>query len=138
MKVQQIQNLIDNPQAMRDELKLGELETMLKEIFPEIPLEWEFQIEEGKRRGENEAYFCLASNDITEYCGAFSQAMKRVILNEFGTSLRFSEEAGLTVWFSLHLSYHHFNGGSNGTCIADFFFENGEWLKRGFKDENAN
>lgn len=135
MKVAKIQNLIDNPEAIKTELNIPELENMIKAFFPGIPLELKFEIDPAPSRGSNEARFCVTSNDITEYCGAFAQVMERVQITQFSNSIRFDEVKGLTVWFQLNLSYSHFDGGSNGSNISEFYFEDGNWTKERFKGD---
>ena len=135
MKVTAVQNLIDNPTLFRETLKLDELETMIKDMFPKVPLELKFSLKDGRHLEESKMFFVVNSNDIVEYCGVFSQAMTEVRIGEFGTELSWTEEHGYRIWFRLHLNYRHIGSGSNGAQLATFRFTDGKWTKSEFKGE---
>lgn len=73
--------------------------------------------------------------DLVGASGIFAKVLTECKLVTFNSGLKYTTADGYQVWFSLHLSYKHFDGGSNGMCIANFCFENNEWKIFNFKGE---
>src|SRR5574344_580038 len=77
-----------------------------------------------------------SEQDLVGSSGIFAKVLTKCKIDTFNSCLTYTPEGGYKVWFTLHLSYQHFNGGSNGMGIASFWFENGEWTMSDYKDEN--
>ena len=128
MNYPEIQKLIDNPAAMQEIFHIAELDAMMKEIFPSVPLEMEYKIIEAGTWKEPR-FSAENSVDMTAYTGIFERALGECHLNTFGSSVGWTPETGYRVWFQFQLSFKSFDGGHNGLTIAEFRFENGQWTK---------
>lgn len=73
--------------------------------------------------------------DLVGASGVFAKVLTECKLGTFNSALTCTPEDGYKAWFSLHLSYKHFDGGSNGMSVANFWFETGEWKIFNYKDE---
>ena len=130
----EIQKLIDNPAEMRKILHIAELDAMIKEIFPSVPMNMEYKIIEGGTWKEPR-FSAENSADMTAYTGIFERALRECHLGAFGSSVGWTPENGYRVWFQFQLNFKSFDGGHNGLAIAEFRFENGQWNKRRYKGE---
>ena len=124
----EIQKLIDNPVAMREILHIAELDAMIKEIFPSVPMNMEYKIIEAGTWKELR-FSAENSANMTAYTGIFERAIGKCRLGAFGSSVGWTPENGYRVWFQFQLSFKSFDGGHNGLTIAEFRFENGQWTK---------
>ncbi len=134
MNHQEIQKLIDDPAVMREILHITELDAMIKEIFPSVPLDMEYKIIEAGTWKEPR-FIAENSADMTAYTGIFERALRECRLGAFGSSIGWTPEDGYRVWFQLQLNFESFDGGHNGLTIAKFRFENGQWDKCRYKGE---
>lgn len=131
---EKIQALIDSPDTMREALHIPELDAMIHQIYPGVTFTMEYMVEVGKR-AQRPFFMAESRDDLTEATGIFAQVLKECKIDTFNTDIKWDENAGYQVWFSLHLSYSHFDGGSNGMGIADFCFDGKKWRKFCFKGE---
>jgi len=129
-----IQELIDNHDKMREVLHIAELDALIHGIYPGIAFTMDYRVEVGKR-AQRPFFIAECREDLTEASGIFAQVLKECKIDTFNTAIKWEENAGYQVWFGLHLSYSHFDGGSNGMGIADFNFDGKEWTKYRFKGE---
>lgn len=131
---EKIQALIDSPDTMHEALHIAELDAMIHEIYPSFTFTMDYRVEVGKRA--QHPFFTVESReDLTDASGIFAQVLKKCKIDTFNTDIKWEEGTGYQVWFGLHLSYSHFDGGSNGMGIADFYFDGKEWIKYRFKGE---
>ena len=124
----EIQKLIDNPAAIREILHIAELDVMIKEIFPSVPMNMEYKIIEAGKWKEPR-FSAENSADMTAYTGIFEHALRECRLGTFGSSVGWTPENGYRVWFQFQLNFKSFDGGHNGLTIAEFRFENNQWTK---------
>ena len=134
MNYPEIQKLIDNPAAMQEIFHIAELDAMIKEIFPSVPLDMEYKIIEGGTWKEPR-FSAENSADMTAYIGIFERALRECRLGTFCGNIDWIPENGYRVWFQFQLNFKSFDGGHNGLAIAEFRFENSQWTKRRYKGE---
>lgn len=133
----EIQNLIDHPETLREVLKLKQLDGLIRKVTTVWgqTITMRYRVSEGR----SEARFDAESEqDLVASSGIFAMVLAKCRIDTFNSCLTYTPDGGFKVWFTLHLSYHHFNGGSNGLGIASFWFENGEWTISSYKDENKD
>ena len=131
----EIQNLIDHPEAIRKALNTDQLDRMIGDVtaIRGQTITMRYHVSEGR----SEARFDAESEqDIVGSSGIFSKVLVKCRIDTFGSEITYTQEDGFSVWFTLHLSYQHFEGGENGMNIARFRFKNGEWTMGHYKDEN--
>ena len=131
----EIQKLIDNPEYMRYSLDLPKLDRLIRKATAvwgqTITMRYRVSV------GRSEARFdAECDQDLVGASGIFAKVLTKCKIDTFSSCLTYTAEIGYRVWFTLHLSYQHFNGGSNGMNIASFWFENGEWTMSDYKEEN--
>ena len=86
--------------------------------------------------GRSEARFdAECEQDLVGASGIFAHVLSACKIDTFSSCLTYTPETGYRIWFTLHLSYQHFNGGSNGMNIASFCFDGKKWRKFCFKGE---
>ena len=132
----EIQNLIDNPSAMREAINLKQLDGLIRKVTAVWgqTVTMRYRVSEGR----SEARFDAESEqDLVGSSGIFAHVLTSCKIDTFSSCITYTPETGYRVWFTLHLSYQHHEGGSNGMGIASFWFENGEWTMRNYKDEDG-
>ncbi len=130
----EIQNLIDHPEAIRETLRTDQLNRLIRKATAV----WGQTINMRYRvsMGRSEARFDVeCEQDLVGASGIFAKVLTKCRIDTFSSCITYTPETGYRVWFTLHLSYQHFNGGSNGMNIATFRFENGEWTMSDSKPE---
>lgn len=130
----EIQNLIEHPEAIREVLNLKQLDGLIRKATAVRgqTITMQYRVSEGR----SEARFDAESEqDLVGASGIFAKVLTKCKIDTFNSCLTYTPEGGCKVWFTLHLSYQHFEGGSNGMTIATFWFENGEWTMSDYKDE---
>ncbi len=130
----EIQKLIDNPAEMQTALKLKQLDRLIHKLTTTYgqTITMKYRI----RQGRSEALFEAESEqDLVNASGIFSKVLSSCKLDTFGSCLTYTPDGGYKVWFRLALSYHHFDGGSNGMTIATLWFEDGKWIAGHYKGE---
>lgn len=130
----EIQNLINHPEAIRETLNTDQLDGLIQKATG-LNLTMEYRIEEGRSSIRFEAE---AKEDLVGASGIFSNVLTKCRIDTFNSVLKYTSEEGFQVWFSLNLSYQHFNGGSNGMKIAEFQYKNGEWMMGNCKNNRGN
>ncbi len=130
----EIQNLINHPEAIRETLNTDQLDGLIQKATG-LNLTMQYHVEEGRSSVRFEAE---AKDDLVGASGIFSKVLTECRIDTFSSLLKYTPEEGFHVWFSLNLSYQHFNGGSNGMKIADFQYKNGEWTMSNFKGERED
>lgn len=131
----EIQNLIDHPETIRETLRTDKLDRLIRKATAV----WGQTITMRYRvsGGRSEARFdAECEQDLVGASGIFAKVLTKCRIDTFSSCLTYTPETGYRVWFTLHLSYQHFGGGSNGMNIASFWFENGEWTMNDYKNEN--
>ena len=130
----EIQNLIDHPEAIRDTLNTDQLDRLIGEVTGiRENITMRYSISEGR---SNARFDAESEQDLVGSSGIFSKVLVKCRIETFSSSLTYTPEDGFAVWFILHLSYQHFDGGENGMNIASFRFKNGEWTVGHYKGEN--
>ena len=130
----EIQNLIDHPETIRETLRTDRLDALIRKATAV----WGQTITMRccVSMGRSEARFdAECEQDLVGASGIFAKVLTKCKIDTFSSCLTYTAETGYRVWFTLHLSYQHFNGGSNGMNIASFWFENGEWTMSDSKPE---
>lgn len=128
----EIQYLIDHPEAIRETLKTGELDRLIREtlgVFGQN-ITMRYNVSGGRTSVRFDAE---SEEDLVASSGIFSKVLDECKIDTFSSTLEYTAEGGFRVWFELNLSYHHFGGGSNGMSIARFFYYGGEWTVRNHK-----
>ena len=130
----EIQNLIDHPEAIREALNIDQLDQLIREstAVQGQTITMRYRVNEG---GTAARFDAESEQDLVGSVGIFSRVLIKCRIDTFGSEITYTPEDGFKVWFKLHLSYQHFQGGSNGMSIATFWFQNGEWTVRGYKGE---
>ena len=131
----EIQDLIDHPEVIRETLNTAQLDRLIRKataVWGQT-ITMRYSVSQGR----SEARFDAESEqDLVGSSGIFAKVLVKCRIDTFSSCLTYTPEGGFKVWFKLHLSYQHFEGGSNGMGIAAFWFENGEWTMSDYKDEN--
>jgi len=71
------------------------------------------------------------SNNIADTCGIFGKILEYCKVENFSSEVCEDKESGeLRYWVSVHVSYQHHNGGSNGMELFTARYQNGEWFFR--------
>ena len=131
----EIQNLIDHPEAIRKALNTDRLDRLIGDataIWGQT-ITMRYSVSEGRSGARFDAE---SEQDLVGSSGIFSKVLVKCRIDTFSSSLTYSPEGGFAVWFILHLSYQHFEGGENGMSIASFRFKDGEWTMEHYKGEN--
>ena len=130
----EIQNLIDHPEAIREALNIDQLDQLIREstAVQGQTITMRYRVNEG---GTAARFDAESEQDLVGSAGIFSRVLIKCRIDTFGSEITYTQEDGYTVWFTLHLSYQHFEGGENGMNIARFRFKNGEWTMGHYKDE---
>lgn len=131
----EIQNLIDHPETIRETLNTARLDTLIRKVTAVWgqTITMRYRVSEGR----SEARFDAESEqDLVGSSGIFAHVLTACKIDTFSSCITYTPETGYRVWFTLHLSYQHHEGGSNGMGIASFWFENGEWTMRNYKGED--
>ena len=130
----EIQKLIEHPELIREALKTDQLDRLIYSVTAiwgqTITMKYYVSLGRSEARFEAES-----EQDLVGSSGIFSKVLSECRIDTFNSTLTYDPETGFKVWFTLHLSYQHFQGGSNGMSIATFWFQNGEWTVRGYKGE---
>ena len=131
----EIQNLIDHPEAIREALNIDQLDQLIREstAVQGQTITMRYRVNEG---GTAARFDAESEQDLVGSAGIFSRVLIKCRIDTFGSEITYTPEDGFKVWFKLHLSYQHFEGGENGMSIACFRFENGKWTMWRFKGEN--
>ena len=132
----EIQNLIDHPETIRETLNLKQLDALIRKVTTVWgqTITMRYRVSEGR----SEARFDAESEqDLVGSSGIFAHVLTSCKIDTFSSCITYTPETGYRVWFTLHLSYQHHEGGSNGMGIASFWFENGEWTMRNYKGEDG-
>ena len=131
----EIQKLIDHPEAIRKALNTDQLDRLISDVTAiwGQTITMCYRVSEGRSEPRFEAE---SEQDLVASSGIFSRVLIKCRIDTFGSEITYTQEDGYTVWFTLHLSYQHFEGGENGMNIARFRFKNGEWTMGHYKDEN--
>ena len=133
----EIQHLIDHPEAIREALNTAKLDRLIREataIWGQR-ITMRYRVSEGRASARFEAE---SEEDLVGSAGIFSKVLTECKIDTFGSALDYTPEEGYRVWFVLHLSYRHFEGGSNGMSIATFRYKNGEWTMSHYKGEEED
>ena len=133
----EIKNLIDHPEAIRETLNTVQLDALIRKVTAVWgqTITMRYRVSEGR----SEARFDAESEqDLVGASGIFAKVLTKCKIDTFNSCLTYTPDGGYKVWFTLHLSYQHFNGGMNGMGIASFWLENGEWTMSDSKDEDAD
>ena len=131
----EIQNLIAHPEAIREALNIDQLSKLIRDatdIWGQS-ITMRYSVSEGRTAARFDAE---AEQDLVSSSGIFSKVLIKCRIDTFGSEITYTPENGFKVWFTLHLSYQHFEGGENGMNIACFRFENRKWTMFRFKGEN--
>lgn len=133
----EIKTLIDHPETLREILKLKQLDGLIRKVTAVWgqTITMRYRVSEGRSEARFDAE---CEQDLVGASGIFAKVLTKCKIDTFSSCLTYTPETGYRVWFTLHLSYQHFNGGSNGMNITSFWFENGEWTMSDYKDENKN
>jgi len=84
-----------------------------------------------ERRGQVVSIY-FQSDNIAATCGIFGKILEYCQIENFSSEVYEDEESGeLRYWVSVHISYQHHSGGSNGMELFTARYQNGEWT---FKD----
>jgi len=131
----EIQNLIAHPEAIREELNIDQLSELIRNataIWGQS-ITMRYSVREGRTAARFDAE---AEQDLVSSSGIFSNVLIKCRIDTFGSEITYTPEDGFKVWFTLHLSYQHFEGGENGMNIASFRFENRKWTMFRFKGKD--
>lgn len=131
----EIKTLVDHPETLHEILKLKQLDGLIRKVTTVWgqTITMRYRVSEGR----SEARFDAESEqDLVGSSGIFAKVLTKCKIDTFNSCLTYTPNGGYKIWFTLHLSYQHFNGGSNGMGIASFWFENGKWTMSDYKDEN--
>lgn len=131
----EIQNLIDHPEAIQETLRTDKLDRLIRRataVWGQT-ITMRYRVSEGRSEARFDAE---CEQDLVGASGIFAKVLVKCKIDTFSSCITYTVETGYRVWFTLHLSYQHFNGGSNGMNIAAFRFENGEWTMSDYKKEN--
>ncbi len=131
----EIQNLIDHPENIRETLRTDKLDRIIRNataVWGQT-ISMRYRVREGSSETRFDAE---CEQDLVGASGIFAKVLTKCKIDTFSSCITYTAETGYRVWFTLHLSYQHFNGGSNGMNIASFWFENGEWTMSDYKEEN--
>ena len=131
----EIQKLIDHPEAIRKALNTDQLDRLISDVTAiwGQTITMRYHVSEGRSEARFEAE---SEQDLVASSCIFSRVLIKCRIDTFGSEITYTPEDGFKVWFKLHLSYQHFEGGENGMSIACFRFENGKWTMWRFKGEN--
>lgn len=132
----EIQNLIDHPEAIRKTLTTAQLDTLIRKVTTVWgqTITMRYRVSEGRSGARFDAE---SEQDLAGSSGIFAHVLTSCKIDTFSSCITYTPETGYRVWFTLHLSYQHHKGGSNGMGIASFWFENGEWTMRNYKGEDG-
>ena len=133
----EIQNLIDHPETIRETLRTDKLDRLIRKattIWGQT-ITMRYRVSMGRSEARFDAE---CEQDLVGASGIFAKVLTKCRIDTFSSCITHTPETGYRVWFTLHLSYQHFNGGSNGMNIASFWFENGEWTMSDYKGENED
>ena len=130
----EIQNLIDNPEAIRETLNTKQLDGLIRKVTAVWgqTITMRYRISEGRSKARFDAE---SEPDLVGSSGIFAHVLTSCKIDTFSSCITYTPDGGFKVWFTLHLSYQHFCGGSNGMNIASFWFENGKWTMSDYKEE---
>ena len=131
----EIQNLIAHPEAIREELNIDQLDRLIREAtaVQGQTITMRYRVNEG---GTAARFDAESEQDLVGSAGIFSRVLIKCRIDTFGSEITYTPEDGFKVWFTLHLSYQHFEGGENGMNIASFRFENRKWTMFRFKGKD--
>ena len=131
----EIQNLIAHPEAIREALNIDQLSKLIRDATDiwGKSITMRYSVSEGRTAARFDAE---AEQDLVGSSGIFSKVLIKCRIDTFGSEITYTPEDGFKVWFNLHLSYQHFEGGENGMNIASFRFENRKWTMFRFKGED--
>jgi len=131
----EIQKLIDHPEAIRKALNTDQLDRLIRDVTAiwGQTITMRYRVREGRSDALFEAE---SAEDLVSSSGIFSKVLIRCKIDTFSSALTYTPEEGFAVWFILHLSYQHFEGGENGMNIARFRYKNGEWSMSNYKGEH--
>ena len=130
----EIQNLIDHPETINKTLNTAALDRLIRKVtgIRGQSITMRYSVEMGRTDALFEAE---SAEDLVSSSGIFSKVLIRCKIDTFSSALTYTPEEGFAVWFILHLSYQHFQGGENGMTIASFRYKDGEWSMRNYKGE---
>lgn len=131
----EIKTLIDHPEAIRETLNTKQLDRLILKATAICgqTITMTYRVSKGRSEPRFDAE---SEQDLVGSSGIFAHVLTSCKINTFSSCITYTPEVGFKVWFTLHLSYQHFEGGSNGMKIASFWFENGEWTMGDYKEEN--
>jgi len=83
------------------------------------------EVREGRGGG---VHIEFQSNNIAASCGIFGKILEYCVIEPFSNSVFEDEETGeLRYWASIHITYQHHAGGSNGMDLFSARYSNGVW-----------
>ncbi len=132
----EIQNLIDHPELIREALNTDQLDRLIRNATAVWGQTIKMQYSVFTNRFGEGRFNVECEQDLVGASGIFAKVLTKCKIDTFSSCITYTPETGYRVWFTLHLSYQHFGGGSSGMNIASFWFENGEWTMNDYKDEN--
>jgi hypothetical protein len=94
-------------------------------------LGYELKLEKVREPNDhrNDVYYSLQDpTNIVDKNPIVKAAWQEMNICTFNSQITTDEETGtLRYWATIHLSYRHWGGGTNGAEIGRAFFTNGEW-----------
>lgn len=107
----------------RDIFNIKELERMILKEFGEYAskVKLTFNYNAGRKRIQ------VDSNNVAQYTGIMKKTFTELQIGNFGGGADIEKR---TAWIPIAFGFKYFNGGENGSEIADFYFKDGKWTKR--------
>jgi len=72
-------------------------------------------------------FISFRSNNIAASCGVFGKILEYCVIENFSSAVYENEDGELKYCVSVHISYQHHAGGSNGMELFIACYSNGEW-----------
>lgn len=106
-----------------EKLNNGLLQTVNDKISKELGVNANFKVKESNRWNEHQVYLEEDGTDTTSQLTA-TPLLRRMFKDaELYVRVGYSELENV-IWFSVHISYNHKRGGSNGLELMDLAYDN--------------
>lgn len=130
IKYYDVNTLIKNPGKAKEELKFDKLvEKICDKLGSDIPIR--IYIDQKYRRKEavkNEASLMIEAKNLVDEIGIMKSIFNSVNIEIWDSWVRANPKDGsLEAYADIHLSWHNYDGGSNGAELCTAYFSDNHW-----------
>ena len=129
-------------------VKALDMEPLFNWLREVTGLDLKFEVQRIADKNRDEYRIDFTSQNIVQHSGIMQLNFTELYIDTFGNSVSsskpdyydkeeidYTKDYNLYYWVSIHFSYKHIGGGSNGTKLGSATCKNGEWEFSLLKDE---